>query len=325
MRQRSLIFMVVAFAILAGCKAGNSGTVPPNPPIVVGHGIVVADVAHNSVLTFPLTASGTTAPVTSVTGAGTNLDQPEGVFANRINNTLWVGNYTSGTGGSLTEYQLSSNGDTTPKDTISGASTTLKGPAGVYVRVDGTIFVADYNNAAIDVFSPGASGDVAPAHQISGAASTLDVPTGIWLDSSYHIWVGDTGTHTVDEFAANASGDVAPINTLTLPADAYPIGVYIDSQQNIWVADAFNGAIYEYAAGSTSASTPENTISGAATGLDEPNGVFVGPSGNIYVANYTSANVEVFSSAATGNAAPIQTIPAGVTTTLGDPIGVVVY
>lgn len=321
--KKGLAFLSVLaiFGVLAACTSTGTAFNPPGGGILAAHHMVVSDVANNSVLTFPLSAGAATAPTATLSGSSTQLNQPEGIFVDSLHRTLWVGNYSSGSNGTVTEYALS--GATTPMKSIGGMLTTIKGPGGIYVDGSGNLYVADYQNAAIDVFSSSASGNVAPARQIIGSSTLLTSAAGLWLDNAGHIWVGSSsGVH---EFAANANGNVAPINSLTLPASAAPMGVFVDRAQNIWVADAENSSVYEYAAGATSATPPERTISGALTTLREPNGVYVDGAGKIYIADYSAAAVLVFAANATGNIAPVQTIPANGTTTLGKPIGVVVY
>jgi sugar lactone lactonase YvrE len=289
--------------------------------------LLVSDVASNAILTFSATANGSVAPTQTLSGASTNLNQPEGFFVDTVHSTIWVGNYSSGTAGTITEYPLPASGNTAPMTTLGGGSTTLKGPGGIYVNASGSIYVADYKNASVDVFSASTTTQ-APTQQITGAATDLVDPAGLWLDKSGNIWVanGDgTSSVAVLEFAPGATGNVAPINTLTLPTTGYLIGIFIDASQNVWVTDADNGIIYEYPSGATSATSPTRTISGATTGLSEPNGIYVDKAGYIYVANYTSATVEVFAPSANGNVAPVQTIPANATTTLAKPIGVIAY
>lgn len=323
---RLLSSTLIALAFITGCKSSGIALNPPSA-VSIYHSIIVSNVTGPAVLTYPLDAGASTAPTTTLS-SGAGLDQPEGIFADRATQTLWVGNYSGGSAGTVAEYSLAS-GSTTPLKTIGGATTTIAGPGGIYVDGSGNLYVSDYDNAAIDVFSSSASGDVAPARQIAGATTTIVYPTGLWLDASGNIWVGNSGgtgtTGTLLKFSSTASGDVAPALSITLPTDTYPIGVFVDDHQNVWVADAYGDAIYEYAAGATSSSTPSVTISGASTGLDEPQGVFVDSTGKVYVANYSSDDVEIFAAGAHGNATPVQTIPANGTTNLGVPIGVVLY
>jgi hypothetical protein len=325
MSTRRVFFVLAVIALLAGCKSSGAAY---NPPVSLApySNILVSEAGDNTVYTFPLSANGSVAPTATLSGGTTQLNQPEGLFADRAHRTLWAGNYAGGSGGTVTEYSLN-GGSGAPIKSIGGATTTLHGPGGIYVDGSGKLYVGDFTNAAVDVFAAGANGDVAPARQISGATTGLTRPTGLWLDSNGDMWVGNvtTGgtTGSVLEFSPNATGDVAPIASLTLPARTYPYGIFVDSHQNVWIADPYNGAVLEYAAGTTAA--PARTI----TGVYEANGVFVDSSGKIYVTNYTNSTnqtaVYVFAANASGAATPIQQIPVNATTQIGDVIGIVLY
>lgn len=318
-------FAIAPFALAAVLAACNSSGTAFNPPGGIGtlHGILVSDVNNNALLSFPLTGNGaSTPPTASLTGAATQLDQPEGFFVDRTHNTLWVGNFSGGSSGTLTEYSLSAHGNTAPMATIGGTTTTLEGPGGIYVDSSGTIYVADYQAETIDVFAAGSNGDVAPERQITGLA----VPTGLWLDASGDIWVGEAGTAEIAEFAHTASGAATPLATITSSAISEIMGVFIDGHGNVWAANCNSKDVVEFAHGNTGSSiTPNVDINGSSTGLACPNGVVVDSSGKIYVGDYGAPAVYVFASGSNGNVAPAQTIPANGTTTLAEPIGVIVY
>jgi sugar lactone lactonase YvrE len=313
--------------VLVACRSTGTAFNPPGGISTLDHAIVVADVVNNAIDMYPLTANGSSAaPSAQITGTSTNLDQPEGVFVDKAHNALWVGNYTSGSNGTVTEYALSANGNATPLKTIGGATTTIEGPGGIYVDSSGTLYVADYEASTIDVFAASANGDVAPTRQITGVPEA----SGLWLDSSGDIWVGEAEDGTILEFANSANGAATPLATITSSALSAVMGVFIDSHQNVWAADCTalgsTPNVVEFAHGTTGTGlTPTVDIAGTNTGFDCPNGVVLDSSGNIYVGDYGSAAVDVFTSGANGNVAPVQTIPAGVTTTLAKPIGVVVY
>jgi sugar lactone lactonase YvrE len=329
MRSRLIFAALLGIAVLAACTSTGTALNPPSG--ISGQRashLVVTDVVNNSVLTFPATANGSVAPTSSLTGGSTGLIQPEGFFINSTRTNVWVGNYNSGSNGTITEYALGASGNTAPSVTLGGGSTTLQGPAGIYVDSSGTIYVADYDNSAVDIFSPGTTTQ-APLRQIKGGSTGFGTPTGVWLDAGGNIWVG-TENGSVEEFAPSANGNVAPINTISGSNTVlgYVMGVVFDSHGNLWVADAYNGigaSIEEFAPGATGNATPTRIITGASTLLDLPNGIAVDGAGYIYVGDYGAAAVYVFAPSANGNVAPIQTIPANGTTGITKPIGVLVY
>src|ERR1019366_862470 len=61
-----------------------------------------------------------------------------------------------------------------------------------------------------------------------------------------------------------------------------------------------------FAANASGNAIPTTTISGAATGLSNPNGIALDDKGNIYVTNGTS--VTVYAAGSSGNVAPTATI-----------------
>ncbi len=327
MRLKFAIAVTLGVAVLAACR--STGTAP-NPPIPLSGQratrLVVTDVVNNAVLTFPATANGSVAPTYSLTGGSTTLSQPEGFFINNAHTAMWVGNYNSGSNGTITKYALTANGNVAPSATLGGGTTTLEGPAGIYVASNGTIYVADYDNDSVDVFSAGTTTQ-APVRQISGNLTGLSaVPTGLWLDASGNIWVGTKGS-SILEFAAGATGNVAPINTITGANTglSYVMGIMFDSHGNLWAATIDISSIEEFAPGATGNATPVRAITGANTLLEEPNGLAVDGAGYIYVGDYSAAAVYVFAPSANGNVAPIQTIPANGTTGINKPIGVLTY
>lgn len=335
MNKRSLLVVAVVCGMLSACKSTGAAYNPPGGIGTTGRAthIVVTDVVNNSVLTFAATANGSAAaPQKTLSGGATTLVQPEGVYVDTVHDRLYVGNYNSGSNGTISEYALPAEGNSAPISTLGGGSTTLEGPAGLAVDASGNIYVADYGAGMVDVFGAGTTTQ-APARQISGSNTGMGYPSGLWLDSNGDIWVGNVVEcilcsgpyYGVLEFGPTANGNVAPIDELTV--NGIPMGVFVDRKKNVWVATVEGSAptIQEFAAGSTSTSSPIVTISGSNTALQEPNGISVDGAGYVYVSDYEAKAVYVFAPGANGNVAPVQTIPAGSTSGIAGPIGVVAY
>lgn len=332
--DRSMLFAssLIAASTLVACTSSGSALNPPHIFSQQAKHIVVSDVANNAVVTFPGLSAGSVAPTSTLSGAGTNLNQPEGFFLDRVHGNLWVGNYSGGSGGTVTEYALSASGSTAPMATIGGGSTTLQGPGGIYVDGKGNVYVGDYRAGAIDIFAPGDTTG-APTTQIAGSNTGLTAASGVWLDSRGDVWVGNaaqtSGTDAILEFAPNASGNATPIATISGASTdlVIPMGVFVDARSNVWVANCgpAPGNIEEFAAGASGDAAPKTLISGSSTGLSCPNGIFVDSAGYVYVSDYRAASVYVFSPNSNGNVAPVQTIPANATTGLSKPIGVIAY
>ncbi len=320
MATRTLVapLILAALTTLAACNSGKAANVPTVSGTRAST-IVVSSIGSQNLASFPATATGSVAPTYDVSGGSTGIDAVYNIFVDTANSTLWASDALDG---AVTEYPLTANGDQTPTLTLGpGGSTTLDNPAGIVVKSDGTIVVADNARGTVDVFAPGASGTaVAPEQQITG----LSDPEGLVLDSSGDIWVATFGG--VFEFAPSASGAASPMASIT--SVAYPAGLAIDAHGNIWVSgctdDASTAYIDEFPRGSNGAATPTRTIVGANTNQYCPYSLAVDGAGYVYeVDRYTSVNV--FAPGASGDVAPVQTIPENGTTTLNGPSGLGIY
>jgi sugar lactone lactonase YvrE len=177
----------------------------------------------------------------------------------------------------------------------------------------------------VETFPLAATGNVAPTTNISGEIDEtyiFDDAHRTAIDSSGNIYVTDLGANSVDIFAAGATGNVAPTKTIsgTNTGLCRPSGIALDSTGKIYVSNQYSEeetctgyTITVYAAGATGNATPIQTISGANTGLDEPNGLALDSNNNIYVANEDSSTVTVYAATATGNVAPTTTIGGAAT------------
>jgi streptogramin lyase len=320
MNLRRTVFGILIATALAGCKSTGIVT---NPPSEMGAShIVIGDVGSTSIETFPATATGSVSPTYDVTGGSTGLNDPYDIYVDQAQNAIWVSNWAGGSNGTVTRYPLTANGNSAPSVTIGpGGSTTLEGPTGIYVSKNGTIYVADYDANAIDVFSAGSSGGVAPARRITSAS--LSEPEGLWLDSHGNIWVASASSDDLLEFAGNANGSATPKATISTGL-TYPTGLFIDSKDDIWgvfcTADTSTAAVEEF----NESGSLLRTIAGANTGMYCPYGIATDGRGYVYVADYYDS-VMVFAPNATGNATPVRAIPANVTTGLSDPSAIGLY
>ncbi|MBV8081992.1 MAG: hypothetical protein JOY86_03320, partial [Candidatus Eremiobacteraeota bacterium] len=135
--KRFAISAIFGFALAtAGCSSSSTST----PPITFQN-IYVGDRTNNSISIFASHANGNVAPMSSISGAATLLNEPYYIFVDSSGNT-WASNYTGGVAGSITKYTAGSSGNTAPATTISGASTLLVGPCGIYVDAAGKIYNA---------------------------------------------------------------------------------------------------------------------------------------------------------------------------------------
>jgi uncharacterized protein YjiK len=176
----------------------------------------------------------------------------------------------------------------------------------------------------------GTSGNAAPTFP----QPLLCTPTGIALDTSRNIYVSNSGvdgnpSYSVAVYPAGSTGQVPPSAVISGSATGLdvPEGIALDGTGNIYVAnDGSNNSdadsVTVYPKGSTGNAAPSVVISGANTGLSDPQGIAVDGGGNIYVTN-SNNTVTVYPVGSTGNAVPSATI-RGFSTGLYDPIGIAV-
>ncbi len=130
------------------------------------------------------TLTGNVAPVRTISGAATLLNQPYGTWYDSTSDSLYVADYSAN---SIFVFSNAStiNGNVAPDRIISGASTTLKGPVGIWFdSASDRLYTGNWSGNTILVFNNASTlnGDVAPNRTISGLATGLDSPYGIWLD-----------------------------------------------------------------------------------------------------------------------------------------------
>jgi hypothetical protein len=66
----------------------------------------------------------------TISGAGTGLNGPAGIYVDTLNNLIGVANSIAN---SVTLYSRTANGNVSPVRTVVGPNTALSGPAGLYV------------------------------------------------------------------------------------------------------------------------------------------------------------------------------------------------
>jgi sugar lactone lactonase YvrE len=344
---------VIALAVLslavAACKGPGASVAPGGFPTCSPCGtphaqyVVVANVITPSLLTFNLGEtktlnSGNLTPTYKNTS--THLSQPFFIF-NDFNSNLWAAEFS---GASLTWFSVSATGGSPTSHSISGSSTTLGCPTGVYISPHGTIYVADpcslQGYPTIDEFAAGSSGNVAPVSWIGGATTTLSFPQGISIDSKGNLWVIDTFGPWIDEFSSSlvsGQNNVAPAGKITSSALVEPDEIYIDYQSHIWVGDLDGGAsftpavsepaLYEFNGAAGTQNAPLCTIAGSNTGITSTTGqvsVAVDNGGYVYAVDAESPQVSIFDPGQCGNVTPAYTI-GGANTSLTYPAAILVY
>lgn len=241
--------------------------------------------------------------------------------------TLFVVNQAFGSASppSITQYRAGSSGNARPAKTISGFSTLLSDPAGLFVDSRANIFVANFFGGSITEYASGRGGNFPPIADITGFDTGLSFPLAVALDSVGNIYVtnGDP-INSVTEYPPQSTGDAVPSATIAGFHTGLrgPNGIAVDQNGNIYVANAV-ASIAVFSAGSVGDATPAAIIAGGRTGLDAPTGLALDGAGNLYVANIHGDSVTEYAAQSNGDVAPLATI-SGASTSLLRPIGVAV-
>jgi DNA-binding beta-propeller fold protein YncE len=226
---------------------GDHGNVAPRRYLMVPHQswdvslapgrdeLAVSVQQSNALSVFKRTATGGDAPIRTIRGLATQLEDPHGVFFDEQHNEIITANHGNWTqirpytpydplvqemeyksgwfhGPSITFHAADANGDQAPLRVIEGTQTGLNWPMGIDVDLThDEIAVANYGDSSIRIYPRGARGDVAPRRVIRGRQTQIVGPVGVAIDAKNdEIWVANYGDHTALVFPRSASGDVAP-------------------------------------------------------------------------------------------------------------------
>jgi hypothetical protein len=287
---------------------------------------------HAAVLAFDADANGDAPPLLRIGGPKTLLQRPSGLAVDAERN-IYVASLADqdqhGTRESITEYAAGADGDASPIRRIDGSRTRLSYPFGVAVGSGGDVYVANYGNSFITMYSPGKDHDTDPTRTIYGPG--LTEPLSVAIDDAHTVFAtdlqyenGESGA--VVEYAAGANGEVTPIRTITgvVTQLKAPWGIALDSSGVIYVANLDNpGSITEYARNAHGNASPIRIISGGHTLLAEPTDVALDAQNKLYVVNRGGRSINVYAAGASGDVAPMRII-AGPGTDLIDPQRIVV-
>ena len=359
------VLTVMCACFVAGCGGGSSsppattttvipsGTTPAMSFYVYSDNDAFTPIQPSTVLQLAKTASGSVAPVSTITGPANVIFD---ALAEDGAGNLYVGGYTynndstgrSGPGAiNILEYSAGATGTATPLRNISGAGTGLQLAANNYISsldVDGAgnlyvaapVGVSGLEYQGISVFASSANGNAAPARVIAGTLTTMGLaPKQIAVTSTGVLYVHSSGVTPPDSvlvFGAAATGNVAPMATLGgSNTGLYTIrGLALDSAGNIYVmslakptstlANSAVPSILVFAAGSTGNVAPMRTISGSATTMIFGGQLRVDSAGNIYVVDQET--ILKFAPGASGNVAPVSTVSSSAFITPGSSVAV---
>jgi DNA-binding beta-propeller fold protein YncE len=190
----------------------------------------------NAISLFKRTATGTAAPIRTIRGLATELEDPHGLYFDETHNELivanhgnWtqirpyspydplttdVGEYKSGAfhPSAITFHAADANGDVPPLRTVEGDLTGLNWPMGIDVDLThDEIAVANYGDSSVRVFRRAGKGNVQPVRVLRGALTHIVGPVSVAIDTkNEELWVANYGDHSAVVFSRTASGNVRP-------------------------------------------------------------------------------------------------------------------
>jgi hypothetical protein len=275
-----------------------------------------------SVVVYARTANGDVAPVRTLAGAATGLNNTQGLAVDRVNDELVVVNAGNN---SITVYPRTADGNVAPLRTLIGASTGLNFPFGMALDLQNNeLVVANSSGHTVTVYARSADGDTAPLRTLAGAATGLSFPECVAVDTVHNELAvsGVGGGDSIRVFSRTANGDTAPLRTIVGAATGldFTQGLVVDTVNDELVSvNRDSLAVHSRTANGNV--PPLRNIVGPATGLCGAEGVAVDTANDeLAVAHPNDCNtaVLVFARTANGNVAPIRKI-AGVTTGLFIP------
>jgi hypothetical protein len=274
------------------------------------------------------TGSANDAPLATINGFNTGLDQPGGVALDASGKIYACNTRITDLGPpSVTVYAANPSGtlDEAPLATIQGSNTDLSFPEGIALDASGKIYVANTSNV-ITIYAANPSGTLneAPLATISGANTQLEGSDAVALDASGRIYVANYESSSVTVYAAIlASGtvNVAPLATIAGSATgiAKPEAIAVDASGRIYVA-GYGGV--EIFAPNPRGAVDEAPLAKLTNNQSPyPEGIAIDASGKIFV-SYPNNEVRGFAFPPNPNSteAPFVTI-GGSNTGLHSPVG----
>ena len=206
-----------------------------------GRDAVVVSVQQSNALSFyKRGATGQDAPIRTIRGLSTSLEDPHGVYFDEQHNEIitanhgnWTqirpytpydplvsdpGEYESGTfhAAAITVHAADAKGDAPALRTIQGQLTGLNWPMGLDADLThDEVAVANYGDSSVRIFRRGDRGNVQPVRVIRVALTQIVGPVSVAIDVKHdELWVANYGDHTAVVFPRTASGNVRPKRTI---------------------------------------------------------------------------------------------------------------
>ncbi len=311
--------------LLAACGSSN----PTSPPVVSqtdNSGIYVTT-ASNSVLVFPLTATGNVAPARTIAGASTGLSLPIGL-AMDSKGSLYVANRT---GSKITVYPMGATGNVAPSRVLT--DTAMKSPQGLMIDRADNVFAVTCPNCGSA--AGGATGMFHFANNanlsdyfIRGANTGMTVPIGVGLDASSNVYIANAFGGSVNVYAPGASGNTLPIRSFQPGSGQNLQGMFVASNSILLTSPG--SGIISYPSSAGTGTSPATTIpSNATLPISYPGGVFLDasvPQPVLYVVDYSAGAIYIVKTTGTAPNLGVQTVTkiSGALTGLSQPLGITV-
>ena len=184
---------------------------PPAGAAVATPSLIVSNYTGNTLLTFPLSATGNAAPAATISSNAGALDAPAASVLDGAGN-LWVA--TDSGIAELTPTQFASSGDPTPAVVIQNTNQ----PSALAFDSSGDLWATQFNGGVVEYAANQltASGNPTPAVSLTGP--DLQLPWGLTFDSSGNLWVGTYADSVLIEYTKDqlaATGSPTPAVTIS--------------------------------------------------------------------------------------------------------------
>lgn len=310
----------MAGATAATSAGATSAATASNTPIVIAHGISVRALALGAAADSAA-ASGETSQIPPIYFTAAQL--PNRVVSLATSGSVRANTASLATGPSPSANLVETAGNGTAGSLGDGGAATsaqlsLKNDSlymrsGVAAAPDGTIFIADTENATIRRISAATSNEPGVIRSVAGKwgptqSVQLVEPMGLALDRAGNLYIADHGANAVMELHDATASTTGKLEMLAQVAKAADVAVTADGSRvyiaaaetgNVLRFDAATHGITTLVAGSGTSSScapaaagraPTGTAAGGALSSC-PDGLMLDGSGNIFVADLAGSRI----------------------------------